>query len=129
RTRHGRPRAPVSFLPQPHRSPVTAMMMPAAPVMPTMPVSISADPARAVVGPDYSTAVMIVVGVISGVVAAIEETAMMEVGEASATAMMEAHAAAVPAATMPASTTVETVKAAATKAAPMKTTVAAAMTT
>jgi hypothetical protein len=48
-----------------------AVMMPATPVISVMPVAIATDPARAVIGPDHSAAVMII-GIISRIVAAIE---------------------------------------------------------
>lgn len=93
--------------------------MPPVPVMP-VPVARDADPARTVMRPDHPAAMM-VIGIGDGIVAAMEESAVMDTRETNATTMMEAHCATVPAATMPAATAV--------KAATMKTTVTAAVAT
>src|SRR6266581_1808085 len=82
-------------------------MIPAAIVVPPVPVAIAADPARTVISVD-DPAVRIV-GIVGRVVAAVEETAMMEMCEAPT--MMEAaevHSTTVPTSSaMPAATTME----------------------
>jgi len=117
--------APDSCQPRRCVSPIIAVMMPAAMMVPPVP----ADPARTVIGVDDPAAR--IVAVVGRVVAAMEEAAvMMEMRDAIAAVMAKsavAHAAAVPASAATEGMHASAVKAAAMESATVETAVTATM--